>query len=114
MYPVKFRGFERSVFVLSTEECGLGVGVGAQNGAVSFFSILEKVLQLLQPPGRVHTLAPAKIGGHASRARDEKCCSTVWNDKKVEQSVTTLTVADSGGIATPAPAWRNAATPHLS
>ena len=38
--PVKFRGFGRSVFVLSTEECGLGVGVGAQNGAVSFFSIL--------------------------------------------------------------------------
>ena len=27
--PVKFRGFGRSVFVLSTEECGLGVGVGA-------------------------------------------------------------------------------------
>ena len=38
--PVKFRGFGRSVFVLSTEECGLGVGVGTQNGAVSFFSIL--------------------------------------------------------------------------
>ena len=40
VHPVKFRGFGRSVFVLSTEECGLGVGVGAQNGAVSFFSIL--------------------------------------------------------------------------
>ena len=40
VYPVKFRGFGRSVFVLSTEASGLGVGVGTQNGAVSFFSIL--------------------------------------------------------------------------
>ena len=39
--PVKFWGVGRSVFVLSTEECGLGVRVGTQNGAVSFFSILE-------------------------------------------------------------------------
>ena len=38
--PVKFWGIGRSVFVLSTEECALGVGVGTQNGAVSFFSIL--------------------------------------------------------------------------
>ena len=38
--PVNFWGIGRSVFVLSTEECALGVGVGTQNGAVSFFSIL--------------------------------------------------------------------------
>ena len=38
--PVKFWGIGRSVFVLSTGASGLGVGVGAQNGAVSFFSIL--------------------------------------------------------------------------
>ena len=38
--PVKFGEFRRSVFVLSTGASGLGVGVGAQNGAVSFFSIL--------------------------------------------------------------------------
>ena len=38
--PVKFWGFGRSVFVLSRGASGLGVGVGAQNGAVSFFSIL--------------------------------------------------------------------------
>ena len=40
VHPVKFRGFGRSVFVFSTEASGLGVGVGTQNGAVSFFSIL--------------------------------------------------------------------------
>ena len=38
--PVKFRGFGRSVFVLSRGASGLGVGVGTQNGVVSFFSIL--------------------------------------------------------------------------
>ena len=38
--PVKFGEFRRSVFVLSTGASGLGVGVGTQNGAVSFFSIL--------------------------------------------------------------------------
>ena len=38
--PVKFRGFGRSVLVLSRGASGLGVGVGTQNGAVSFFSIL--------------------------------------------------------------------------
>ena len=38
--PVKFWGIGRSVFVLSTGASALGVGVGTQNGAVSFFSIL--------------------------------------------------------------------------
>ena len=38
--PVKSWGIGRSVFVLSTGASGLGVGVGTQNGAVSFFSIL--------------------------------------------------------------------------
>ena len=48
VYPVKFRGFGRSVFVLSTEASGLGVGVGTQNGAVSFFSILENFMILIK------------------------------------------------------------------
>ena len=38
--PVKFWGIGRSVFVFSTGASALGVGVGTQNGAVSFFSIL--------------------------------------------------------------------------
>ena len=54
VHPVKFRGFGRSVFVLSTVECGLGVGVGTQNGAVSFFSILVFSLKINQFSSKIN------------------------------------------------------------